>query len=98
MPITTAYMMYSELFDRKPSWEDIIALIKELPMLTAAVSLVRVNMALRYALQEHNRPNFGRLQQIMFNDSQTTRLFADFRSDLPVSARTSGRFLCLWQY
>ncbi|MGA9681321.1 MAG: hypothetical protein WBQ74_05855 [Candidatus Sulfotelmatobacter sp.] len=63
-----AYITYSNLFDRIPSWDEIIALIKGLPMLTAAATLMRMNMALRFALQEPNRPNFGRLQQVMVND------------------------------
>lgn len=63
-----AYITYSDLFDRMPSWEEIIASIQGLPMLTSAVTLMRMNMVLRFALQEHNRPNFGRLQQVMFKD------------------------------
>jgi len=63
-----AYITYRNLFDRMPSWEEIIALVKGLPMLTAAAMLMRMNMGLRFALQEPNRPNFGRLQQVMVND------------------------------
>ena len=71
-----AYITYSDLFDRTPSWEEIIASIQTLPMLKGAVTLIRMNMALRCALQERNRPNFGRLQQIMvkdFADDNTSR-------------------------
>jgi hypothetical protein len=71
-----AYITYSDLFDRTPSWEEIIASIQTLPMLKGAVTLMRMNMALRCALQERDRPNFGRLQQIMvkdFADDNTSR-------------------------
>jgi hypothetical protein len=65
---TGAYITFSELFDSKASWEEIVDSVKGLPMHTAAVTLMRMNLVLRFALQEHNRPNFGRLQQMMVND------------------------------
>jgi hypothetical protein len=75
MPMAGAYITYSELFDRAPTWNEINALIKELPMLSAAVRLLQMNMAVRYAFQEHNRPNFGRLQQMMVNDFTDDKTF-----------------------
>jgi len=65
---TGAYITFSELFDSKASWEEIVDSVKGLPMHTAAMTLMRMNVVLRFALQEHNRPNFGRLQQMMVND------------------------------
>lgn len=90
MPKRGAYITYSNLFERMPSWEEIIALIRELPMLTAAVRLVLMNMALRYALQEHNRPNFERLQEVMiydFTDRETSRRLRERFADVPKDER-----------
>jgi len=90
MPERGAYITYSNLFDRMPSWEEIIALIRELPMFTAAVRLVHMNMALRYALQEHNRPNFERLQEAMvndFTDGETSRRLRERFADVPKNER-----------
>jgi hypothetical protein len=85
-----AYITYAELCDRKPSWEEIVACIKEWPMLTAAVTLMRMNMVLRFSLQEHNRPNFGRLQQIMVNDFTDPDTFRRLRERF-VSTQTDQR-------
>jgi hypothetical protein len=78
-----AYITYSDLFDRMPSWEEIIASIQTLPMLTSAVTLMRMNMVLRFALQEHNRPNFGRLQQVMFKDFTDDNTFRRLQERFP---------------
>jgi hypothetical protein len=94
-----AYITYSDLFDRTPSWEEIIASIQTLPMLKAAVTLIRMNMVLRFALQEPNRPNFGRLQQMIAEKPHLTsnlnfavmHLHNFFQS---VSAANSSRISC----
>lgn len=46
------YITFSELFDRLQSWEEIIASVNELPVLTAAVTLMRIKMVLRFALPQ----------------------------------------------
>ena len=71
------YITFSELFDRQPSLSEVIGIVEQLPMLDAAFTLSQMNVSLRYVLQEHNRPNFGRLQQQLigsFADDEVFRL------------------------
>ena len=72
------YITYSELFDRRPTWDELISLVKALPLLDALTNIAKINLSLRYALQEHNRPNWGRLQQALVanfvNDDAFKRL------------------------
>jgi hypothetical protein len=87
MAMAGAYITYSELFDRSPSRDEIIEILKNLPMRNAAIALIRMNMALRFVFQEPDRPNFRRLQQMFMdgflNDETFQRLKERFASVSP---------------
>ena len=107
MSAVGAYITYSELFDRRPTWDEVTSLLKELPVLDALANIARINLSLRYALQEHNRPNWGRLQQTLVahfvNDDTFKRLqerFAHVSTDdrpifLPVNVLNLAKLVLI---
>ena len=68
LPIAGAYITFSDLFERQPALEEVIALLKTLSMMDALVLLSRMNLALRFAMQEQNRPSFAPIQQMLTQD------------------------------
>jgi len=78
-----AYIAYSEVFDTQPTWQQIIGVVKELQMVDAVLVLSRMNLAVRFALQEHNRPNFGRLQQVLIGNFTDDEIFKRLQERFP---------------
>ena len=56
---------YSELFDRYPSLDEVIETISWIPMRHAIHVISTTNLAIRYAMQEHGKPNLGKVQEFV---------------------------------
>lgn len=56
------YLTYSDLFDRKPTTDELLELIKTIPLRHAIHAVSRINLGLRYAMQELGAPNFAEVQ------------------------------------
>jgi hypothetical protein len=82
-PIAGAYITFSELFDRQPTVEEVTALLKDLSMMDASVLLSRMNLSLRFAMQEQNRPNFARIQQMLYRDFTDDEIFRRLSERFP---------------
>jgi hypothetical protein len=63
--ISGVVFSYSDVFDRQPTHAELIALVETIPLRHAAFVISRINMALRFAMQEHDRPNFGKVQEML---------------------------------
>jgi len=71
-----AYISYSELFDRSPTWTDIVARLEGLNRLHTVMLLSRLNSHLRHSLQEPGKKGFGWVQGFLvrnFIDDPTLR-------------------------
>ena len=77
------YITYSELFDRQPTLAELVELIKPLPLRHAAYNLSLINLALRYAMQEPGRTNFGEVQKKLVGDHLNDETFALFEQRFP---------------
>ncbi len=56
---------FSEVLDRRPTLEEMTQVIKQIPLLHVLDALSRLNLFVRYSMQEHGRPNFGKVQEVM---------------------------------
>ena len=83
MAAAGAYISYSELFDYNPTREDLLEIVRKLPVLDAALALSRMNLALRFSMQESNRPNFGRLQQALVAGFADDEIFKRLQERFP---------------
>jgi hypothetical protein len=77
-----AYIAYSELYDRRPTDNDLLSIVRRLPLQRALILLIRITLSLRFVEQEPGKPNFGKLQQLLaanFCDKDTfSRLMSRF--------------------
>ena len=53
---------YFDLFDRKPTMDELVDLLKPIPLRHAIHVLSRINLGLRYAMQELGRSNLAEVQ------------------------------------
>jgi hypothetical protein len=76
------YVTYSDLFDLKPTLDELVALIKPIPLRHAIHVISRINLGLRYAMQELGRSNFAEVQGFFIaghsDDEMLWRLKARF--------------------
>ena len=76
MYIGGVYITYSELFDRRPAWEEVVGILASMDRLNTALLLSRVNTHLRHAFQEPERKNLRWCQMFLvrnFIDDSTWR-------------------------
>lgn len=63
--ISGVIFSYFDVFDRQPTKAELIAFVEKLPLRHAASVISRINLALRYAMQEHGPANFGKVQEML---------------------------------
>ena len=63
--ISGVIFSYSDVFDRQPTKAELVALVEQIPLRHATFVISRINLALRYAMQEQGRANFGKVQEIL---------------------------------
>ena len=84
-PTRGSYIAFSELYDRRPTKDELLSLVKRMPLEPALILLIRMNLSLRYVLEEPGQSNFGKLQGLLANTfcDKTTfeRLIARFGSN-----------------
>ena len=62
--ISGVIFSYSDVFDRQPTHSELVALVETIPLRHATFVISRINLALRFAMQERDRPNFGKVQEM----------------------------------
>jgi len=70
------YHLYSELFDRMPTWQEVEDILRPLDRVNTVMLLSRVNVHIRHILQEPTRENLAWLQGFVmrnFLDEDTFR-------------------------
>jgi uncharacterized protein (DUF362 family) len=78
-----AYITFAELFDRQPTLDEVAEIVEKLPLREAAWTLCRMNLALRFAMQEQDRPNFGRIQQQLIAEHADDELLKRLQERFP---------------
>lgn len=92
--LARTYITFSELFDRQPSLSEVVDIVEQLPMRDAAFALCKMNLALRFAMQEQDRPNFGRIQQQLIGQHTDDEVFRLLQQRFPhVSVENRPIFL-----
>src|SRR5258707_1247349 len=74
MPVAKVYITYSELYDRRPSADELHALLKGLDAFNTVVFLSRMNTMLRHAALSPNKQDSGSFQRwfaMVFFDEET---------------------------
>src|SRR5260370_20788219 len=59
------FLSYSELFDRQPTVDELIELVKRVPLRPGTLVVSRRNLALRYSMHEMDRPNLAKVHEIV---------------------------------
>lgn len=65
--ISGVIFSYSDVFDRQPSKEELIAFIEKIPLRHAIFVISRINLAVRYTMQGEGRANFGKVQEMLIS-------------------------------
>lgn len=56
---------FSEVLDRKPTFDELTQILSQVSLRHAVDALSRLNLFVRYSMQEHGRPNFGKVQEVV---------------------------------
>src|SRR5271170_7097060 len=78
-------IMYSEIFDSRPTMDELIDLIKPLPLRHAALILSYINLVVRYGMQDIGEQNFSAAQASLFNGHFNDEAFELIKTRLGVT-------------
>jgi len=79
--ISGVIFSYSDVFDRQPTKEELIAFIEKIPLRHAAFVISRINLALRYAMQEKGQ--FGKVQELLIAAHIDDEILGLFKARFP---------------
>jgi hypothetical protein len=79
--ISGVIFSYSDLFDRQATKEELIALIEKIPLRHAVFVISRINLALRYAMQEQGQ--FGKVQEMLIAGHIDDEILALLKARFP---------------
>ena len=88
------YLSYSDLFDCKPTIDELIDLLKPIPLRHAIYVLSRINLGLRYAMQELGRSNFAEVQGFFMSAHSDDEMLWRLKLISPMQNATRGRGFC----
>ncbi|MGA9055920.1 MAG: hypothetical protein WB763_05350 [Terriglobia bacterium] len=80
-----AYITYSELFDRRPTWEEIVAKLQNLSPLQTVLMMSRINTHIRHAFEEPGRKSVGWLQGFLVRNFVDDAALARLRERFPTT-------------
>ncbi len=77
------YHLYSELFDRLPTWEEVADILRPLDRVNTVLLLSRVNVHIRHACQEPTRESLAWLQEFLSHNFLDEDTFRRLRERFP---------------
>ena len=90
------YVTFSELFDRRPVMHELVELIKKIPLRHAVLVISRLNMAVRFVMEEGSGEDFAKVQKRLIEDHLDDDIHALLRERLR-TARLEDRPIFLPQ-
>jgi hypothetical protein len=79
--ISGVIFSYSDVFDRQATTEELIALVEKIPLRHAVFVISRINLALRYAMQEQGQ--FGKVQEMLIAGHIDDEILALLKARFP---------------
>src|SRR5579864_8042302 len=74
---------YSDVFDRQPTEGELIAFIEKIPLRHAILVISRINLALRYVMQEQSQ--FGKVQEMLVAGHLDNEILGSLKARFPTA-------------